>query len=737
MTRRPSLPDILARRNELLVRIRQPYDMAGQALAAIVIALLLDGYLPDLWRFGYAAATLAVVILQYFTHRAFRADRDRARKSRAWWWRLAAIYALNGALFGSMIVILVTLPREPSPLLALIVIVGMTISVTLTISVQLNLSAMVIALAILPATLVLLFGPLPDGELFAAVGVILAGLLLSFAYRLNRYFRRSTELVARLRDMLQDRTRVSAHAEEAQRRLHLILDTAPFPIVVARRSDGAFLYSNRPAAELFGIIGSAAAATPRYVLDPLHHERIFGERRAQAEEELQIATAKGKTIWATIAAVPMQYAGEDAALVVVNDVTAKRASEEKLREAEQRLSDALVVAPDGVALFDADEKLVICNKAYADIIGVPLVMTPGMSHEEVCRRSLTDRPRPDQAGVRTDYQGWIAERIRTFRAASGEPHIFFDTRERRWLQIRDFRLASGGTASLITDISELKARERELREANENLAAQAETLAARSETLEAARKAAIKAHQEAEYANRAKSQFLAHMSHELRTPLNAIIGFSEIMALHLLGPSGVPQYDRYAQDILSAGRHLLSVIDDILDLSKVEAGKMKLACESVSWNRLAEDCLTLLRPLAADRLVELRAEPAPESATLYADERLAKQMLVNLLSNAVKYTPSGGRAWFRLRPQADGGAVVEVSDTGVGMGPEDVQKALEPFGRIDSALVSQMRGTGLGLPLVKALIELHGGRLEIDSAAGSGTTIKLHFPPPGAVVRSE
>jgi PAS domain S-box-containing protein len=736
MMPRPPLPDILARRNELLVRIRQPYDMVGQVFAAAVAALLLDGALPDLWRFGYVAATLIVVLLQYFTHRTFRADRNRLRRPKDWWLRLAAIYVLNGTLFGAMMVILVTLPREPAPLLALMVVVGMTTSVALTISVQLVLSAAVILTATVPAIVVLLLSPMPDSKLFAAAAVILAGLLLSFAYRLNHYFRRSTALVLRLRNMLQDRARTSEHAEETQRRLRLILDTAPFPIVVARREDGAFLYSNRPAAELFGIEGQLVAASPRYVLDPLHHQRIFGQQSTQSDEELQIATAQGKTIWATIAAVPMQYAGEDAALVVVNDVTAKHASEERLREAEQRLSDALAVAPDGVGLFDDQDRLIICNKAYADIAGVPLSQIIGMSHDEICRRSMANRPRPGQAGVRTDYQGWYAERVRTFKAASGEPHIFLDTGSRRWLQIRDFRLASGGTASLITDISELKARERELREANENLAAQAEMLAARSETLEAARKTAIKAHQDAEYANRAKSQFLAHMSHELRTPLNAIIGFSEIMAMHLLGPSGVPQYDRYAEDILAAGRHLLSVIDDILDLSKVEAGKMKLVCDHVPWSRLASDCLTLLRPMAADRMIVLQAEPAPEGAALYADERLAKQMLVNLLSNAVKYTPSGGQAALRLRPQSDGSAVVEVADTGVGMGPEDVEKALEPFGRIDSALVSQMRGTGLGLPLVKALIELHGGRLEIDSEVGKGTVVRLYFPSPPAVTRA-
>src|SRR3546814_385481 len=157
--------------------------------------------------------------------------------------------------------------------------------------------------------------------------------------------------------MLQDRTRMSADAEEAQRRLQSILDTAPFPIVVARRSDGAFLYSNRLAGELFGISGRALpAGKPRYVLDPEHHARVFGATPPQPGVEMQIATAAGRTIWATMAAVPMQYAGDEAALVVVNDITERKETEEKLREAEQHLSEALALAPDGVALYDENER---------------------------------------------------------------------------------------------------------------------------------------------------------------------------------------------------------------------------------------------------------------------------------------------------------------------------------------------------------------------------------------------
>ncbi|WP_341703125.1 PAS domain-containing sensor histidine kinase [Ferrovibrio sp.] len=706
--------------------------MAAQFAAALLVAALLEDILPATVRIGYIAVSAFALLLQFLLHRTFAGDRHRRDHPMPWLARFAVAYAINGLILGLMIAAMVLLPREPVPLLALMVLLTMVASVSLTIAVHVGLSVMLIVLAVLPGVTVLLYEGGRDNLLLAGLGLVASLTLVSFSWRLYRYYNRSSQMVSRLRTMLQDRARVSADAEAAQQRLQSILDTAPFPIVVVRRGDGAFLYHNRLAGELFGIAGRAAGAGhSRYVLDAEHHARIFGDRKPEPDGEMQIATAAGRAIWATMASVPMQYAGDDAALVVVNDITERKASEARLREAQQRLSDALALAPDGVALYDEHERLVICNKAYADIITVPLAQTVGMSHDEVCDRCLLGRPAPAAAGVRTDYGEWAEHRRRTFKAAQGEPHIFFDTMSRRWQQIRDFRLSSGGTASLVTDISELKRQERELREANENLAHQAEMLAARTETLEAARKAAIKAHQEAEYANRAKSQFLAHMSHELRTPLNAIIGFSEIMALQLMGPSGVPQYDRYAGDILTAGKHLLSVIDDILDLSKVEAGKMRLLPEPVPWQRLAEQCVILLRPLAADRLVALIAQPVPAGTTLFADERLAKQMLVNLLSNSVKYTPSGGRVSFGCAPHADGGAVVTVEDTGMGMTEADIARALEPFGRIESALVSQMSGTGLGLPLVKALIELHGGRLEITSEPGRGTRARLYFPPPG------
>ncbi len=233
---------------------------------------------------------------------------------------------------------------------------------------------------------------------------------------------------------------------------------------------------------------------------------------------------------------------------------------------------------------------------------------------------------------------------------------------------------------------------------------------------------------QAETANRVKTEFLATVSHELRTPLNAILGFSEIIERELLGPIGIPQYHDYARDIHDSGTHLLQLINDILDISKVEAGKLELNEEEVDVGVIIEKSIRLIAERTENANLTMTVQIDPHLPSLYADARLVKQGVINLLSNAVKFTPNGGHIIVRALQEQDGAIAVSVSDTGIGIAKQDIPRILAPFGQVDSSLSRKYEGTGLGLPLVKSFIDLHGGSLEIQSDVGVGTTVTMRFP---------
>jgi signal transduction histidine kinase len=245
--------------------------------------------------------------------------------------------------------------------------------------------------------------------------------------------------------------------------------------------------------------------------------------------------------------------------------------------------------------------------------------------------------------------------------------------------------------------------------------------------LERAKQAAEEARAAAEAANRAKTDFLASVSHELRTPLNAILGFSELLGFQMLGPLGHARYGEYAADIHRSGRHLLELVNDILDLSKVIAGKAELRESEFPVRALIADCVALLGDIATSH-VALELDIAPDLPLLHADFRMIKQILLNLLSNAAKFTPGGGRIQVAAAWVKGDGLVISVSDTGIGMSPADIEKALLPFGQIDSRIARRHEGAGLGLPIARAHAELHGGRLIVESAAGQGTKVTLALP---------
>ena len=231
----------------------------------------------------------------------------------------------------------------------------------------------------------------------------------------------------------------------------------------------------------------------------------------------------------------------------------------------------------------------------------------------------------------------------------------------------------------------------------------------------------------AEAANQAKSEFLANMSHELRTPLNAINGFSEIMAGEMFGPLGDARYKGYAADILKSGQHLLSLINDILDMAKIEAGKMTLHYEPVSLTEICGDAIRLMRGKAEESGLTLTIE-TPDLPDIDADYRGLKQVMLNLISNAVKFTPEGGRITVSIAPPEDGRIRVAVADTGIGIAAEDLARLAQPFEQVEGQHSKTTQGTGLGLSLTKALIELHQGEMTMESQPGLGTTVSFVIP---------
>ncbi len=337
------------------------------------------------------------------------------------------------------------------------------------------------------------------------------------------------------------------------------------------------------------------------------------------------------------------------------------------RSAQTRLVNAIESSAEGVIVLDADRRILISNSQVARFF-------PDLGPNLAAGALFPDRLESALAGP----TGEMA-------LANG-----------KWLRLVRSPTADGGFVVIASDITAIKDRERGLREAKE----------------------------EAELASRSKSEFLANMSHELRTPLNAVIGFSEVMAHELFGPLGQPKYKDYVNDILRSGRHLLDVINDILDIAKLQSGKAELHCRPTRLGDVIEDAMRIVAAQAKAAGIEVTRNIAPDLPVIDADATRLRQLFLNLLSNAVKFTPAGGTITISAAA-LDDGIRVAVADTGIGMEAKDIPKALEPFSQIDSSMTRKYGGTGLGLPLSKLFAELHGGRLEIESAPGRGTTVTV------------
>ena len=398
------------------------------------------------------------------------------------------------------------------------------------------------------------------------------------------------------------------------------------------------------------------------------------------------------------------------------DITEQKLAEEREARATETLRDAIESIGEAFVLCDRDRRLITCNSKFREFLKVPAAtLTRGTPFDAVLGASAARASWPAES--RFDG-GAVAE----IMLEGG-----------RWLQISERRTKDGGFVSVGTDITAIKQQEAELTAHQRTLEHTVQDLeSSRRKLQEQARQLVELAEKyaaektRAETANRSKSEFLANMSHELRTPLNAIIGFSEIMESKMFGPLGAKKYEEYVEDIHASGQHLLDVINDILDMSKIEAGRLTLEPVLLDAREVVEEALRLVSGRADEGRVKILNLIDVEQR-IYADKRAMKQVLLNLLSNAVKFTPAGGQVTLSAGSGPEG-IILTVADTGIGIPAAALPKIGRPFEQVESHHNKKHKGTGLGLALSRSLVELHGGRLDIESTEGVGTSVRITLP---------
>lgn len=450
-------------------------------------------------------------------------------------------------------------------------------------------------------------------------------------------------------------------------------------------------------------------------------ERLLSQGHGAIDSEFRMRHENGTWVWLRARAELSPAPGEASPHLVgiAIDITDQKLAHRANQEAELRLKDAIENISEAFVLWDNENKLVMCNSKYQQFHDLPPALcAPGTPYEEVAR---------------TAKEPMVRQRV-PLAQGEGEGQTFeVQLDDSRWLQINERRTKDGGFVSVGTDITALKLHEerllmseRELMNTVRDLQKSRMTLEQQSQRLADLAEKYSREKTRAEAASRSKSEFLANMSHELRTPLNAIIGFSEVMEQQIFGPMGSDKYNEYARDIHRSGQYLLDVISDILDMSKIEAGRVALEIRPINLTAVVEDVLRIISPRAAEGNVTI-VRRLPQSLETQADGRAIKQVLINLLANAVKFTPEGGRVTVSLAEKSGEVAII-IADTGIGIPKRDMHKLGRPFEQVENQFTKTKSGSGLGLAISKSLVELHHGQVLIDSSEGRGTTVTVKLP---------
>ena len=440
---------------------------------------------------------------------------------------------------------------------------------------------------------------------------------------------------------------------------------------------------------------------------PLGIEQVEGSARQHWENVVTSVVFAGIAIF--VPTVAMQQLSLERARIA-----------ESRREGEEKFRGIVENSPACISLKDTDGRYFLINRQFERISGLTSETIRGKRSDEIFPEDFA------KSGMEHDRE------VLASGQASAREEEFHNAGSSLWFltvkfPIKDAEGAVAAIGAIHTDITELKRTERQLAESQVRFEEKSHEYRTLSEQL-------IEGRDRSEAASRAKSEFLAMMSHELRTPLNAIIGFSEIIKDEALGPIGNTKYHEFAHDIHASGHHLLELINDILDLSKIESGKLKLYEEDIEVPEVIDSVLTLVKESANKGRIELAADCDEDLPVLRADRRKVKQILINILTNGIKFTPAGGRVCLKVWCNTDSGHVFQITDSGIGILDEQIPKALAPFQQIDSRLGRKHDGTGLGLPLTKSLVELHGGTFDLQSEVDRGTTVTVRFPASRIVV---
>ncbi|HLL29057.1 MAG TPA: ATP-binding protein [Xanthobacteraceae bacterium] len=450
--------------------------------------------------------------------------------------------------------------------------------------------------------------------------------------------------------------------------------------------------------------------------------QLADAKDATIDRAFRMRHARGDWVWLRARAEIVHHAAETGLhlIGIAVDVTEEQRLAERSATADIRLRDAVETISEAFVLWDAEDRLVLCNSKFQQLHNLSdAAIQQGTPYEDVIAAGR-------QPVIRTPLKSEDRAEVgaRSFEAQLGDG---------RWLKISERRTKDGGFVSVGTDITAIKRHEERLMESEKRLIATVAEQRKSQQTLEYQAQQLAELAQKyadektrAEQANKAKSDFLANMSHELRTPLNAIIGFSEIMESGMFGALGSEKYQEYCQDIRESGRYLLEVINDILDMSKIEAGRMPLAREDLRLDQIIAEAMRVMSVKANEKRLTV-ASDVPPGLTVSSDRRALKQILLNLLSNAIKFTMEGGRVAVRVRPSRNA-VLLLIEDSGIGIAKDHLRKLGRPFEQVESQFTKTFQGSGLGLAIAKSLIELHGGAMRIRSIEGVGTTVILRLP---------